>query len=332
MTDLIFPPNARISGANWTAVSNTAAPRSIFTGAVKTLARTGDRFRVSFNVSNTNDSETYAIRSALRAFRLSLAGQANRFWFGDPSYTMRGSFPCSEMLSNNTFSNALTSWSTGSNWSSAANDSIVRMASTSASPATTALYQSITLTSGVSYAVRAMSIAGNGTTQPGAILGSIQNTSGTAALYTAFGTAGSTGSQNVGVYHTVPGGFASGRTFFVPFVSCRRCALVNGASQTGSALTIDSLPISIAGLALPGDIAQIGTQLVMVTQSLNSDSSGAGYLQFKPTLRASPADNDPVIFGFPMGRFVLTQNEGGWSDAPGIFSDFSFEFEEALDS
>lgn len=332
MTDLIFPPNARISAKRPDVISNDAGARSIFTGALRTTSRGGTRMRVGLTVANANNKESYALRASLQALRYFLSGQANRIWLGDPSYVMRGSFPCAEMLSNTAFANGSTGWSLGTNWTQTVNDRLTKLTSASASPATTALFQAVTLTSGLSYAVRAMSIAGFGTTQPGAVLGSIANTSGAAALYIASGTAGSTGSQNVGVYHTVPGGFASGRTFFVPFVSCQRCALVNGASQTGSALVIDGLPISTNGLALPGDIVQIGTQLAMIVLPLDSDSGGNGYLQFKPSLRATPADNTPIIFGYPLGRFVLTTNEGGWRDSPGGFSDFEFEFEEALDS
>jgi hypothetical protein len=312
-------------------VSNTVAARSIFNGAVKTLARTGDRFRYRFSVSNTSNRESYPIRAALKALRSDLSGQANRVFVGNPSYAMRGVFPCSEMLANNYFASGSASWSVGSGWALTVSDGIAKLTATSATPATTALSQSITLTSGIAYAVRTLSLAGYGTTQPGAVLGSILNSSGAPGMYTAYGTAGSTGAQSVGVYHTIPGGFAAGRTFFAPWTSCQRCALVNGASQTGNALLIDALPISTNGLALAGDIVQIGTQLAMVTRSLDSDSSGAGYLQFKPSLRASPADNSPIIFGYPLGRFVAVSNESGWTDSPGGFSDLDFEFEEALD-
>jgi hypothetical protein len=42
------------------------------------------------------------------------------------------------------------------------------------------------------------------------------------------------------------------------------------------------------------------------------------HLAYPP--RTTPADNAPVIFNTPMGRFVAVSNEGGAEYSPGVFS------------
>jgi hypothetical protein len=160
-------------------------------------------------------------------------------------------------------------------------------------------------------------------------------------------TAGASGifstAQTVGGY--VAGGFtAANASFFYSlwnnttvtgdfvnyvYVSLTRCPLVKGAAQTGSTLAIDGLPLSTAGLLLPGDWFSVGLELKRVTAPLNSDGSGNGTLQFSPPLRASPADNDPVIINQPFGRFILSSSENGWQSTPGIFAAYSLDLVEA---
>ena len=103
-------------------------------------------------------------------------------------------------------------------------------------------------------------------------------------------------------------------------------------SQVGNALHLKGLPASTADLLLPGDRVQIGTQLNIVTAPLDSDASGLGYLEFAFRLRASPADNAPVIIHQPFGRFIQTGNETGWDQQPGGVSNYEMQIEEALDA
>jgi hypothetical protein len=109
-------------------------------------------------------------------------------------------------------------------------------------------------------------------------------------------------------------------------------ATTTGTLQTGSTIKVKGLPVSTSGLLLEGDLVQIGQQLVPVSASLNSDAAGLGTLQLAWPLRNAPADNDPVIINTPMGKFILTENTGGWDESPGIFSNHDFVLEEALDT
>lgn len=104
-----------------------------------------------------------------------------------------------------------------------------------------------------------------------------------------------------------------------------------GTNQTGSALHVKGLPESTSGLLLMSDWVGSGKQLCMVTQSLDSDAAGLGYLQLAYPPRVSPPDNDPIIVHEPMGRFVAVENRATWQERPGIVADFDYALIEALD-
>jgi hypothetical protein len=110
-------------------------------------------------------------------------------------------------------------------------------------------------------------------------------------------------------------------------------AVPNGTAQTGAAIHVKGLPASTNGLLLAGDWVEIittaGSELKMVTASLDSDAAGLGYLQFAPALRGTVADNAPIIVHRPTGRFISTSDALEYLDEPGIVTTSSFDFEEA---
>jgi hypothetical protein len=345
MTDYLFPPASRMTTTRWDHVANTAASRSIFTGAVQTLGRGGDRWQVGVTVSNSHDTKlTYAERSALKSLRAILRGQTNRCHMADTGYQKRGSFPALEILANNTFASGTTGWSTSALFNLSAaerNLTAIRVSVPSPQVAGTIITNTSAATgiASVPYVARAFVVNGKGNhTNYGLAIGSSSggtqyvNTTGlTAGMLTTSVVPGGT-SLFIRVSDQQVTGTANDDTLHVLYLSLSRCALVKGASQVGAGLVIDGMPTSTSGLLLPGDRVQIGNQLNVVWAPLNSNSSGEGYLHCATPWRASPADNAPVIIHNPMGRFVLTENAGGWDDRPGRWSDFSFNFEEALDA
>lgn len=126
MGDLLIPPWMRVSGGRFDIVSNTAAASSVFTGAVRTLARAGDRIKTQINIEATNNRETYANRTLARTVRAMMRGQANRVWYSDAAYRRRGSFSTSELLTNNTFDNGTTGWSSYGSSTLTVSDRVMR--------------------------------------------------------------------------------------------------------------------------------------------------------------------------------------------------------------
>jgi hypothetical protein len=117
-------------------------------------------------------------------------------------------------------------------------------------------------------------------------------------------------------------------------------AIASGTSQTGNAIYVKGGPASTNGAFAAGDMVEITegpnkttagySQMVRLTADLDFDAAGRGYMQFEPSLRVSPADNAAIIVQKPMVKMMLNENSVGWPTRPGLFSDFSVEFVEAL--
>jgi hypothetical protein len=340
LPDLFIPPWLRISGGALGYQSNTEASESIFTQAVRTLDRTGDKVRLRLRTDNASHVETDPTRSFLEALRARMRGQASRVWYGDPAYTQRGSFPSAELLTNGTFGSGATGWTPSSaNISLAVTDRILRSTRISVSADETIRSAALTTVTGASYIARVMAYAGRGAMDLRLRLGTSAGGSELAATpadITSGGLASlvATATGTSTFFSVVDGvsGRAIGNYMDFAFFSLSRCALVNGGSQVSSSINIDALPASSSGLARAGDWVQIGNQVCKVVQSLDSDSSGAGVLHLAYPPRTTPADNAPVIFNLPMSRFVATSNDGGAEYSPGGLSSHEFEFVEALDS
>lgn len=105
--------------------------------------------------------------------------------------------------------------------------------------------------------------------------------------------------------------------------------LVAGASQTGNSIDIDGL--SGGDNIKEGDLFSIGGELKMCTADASA-SGGAMTISFVPEIHNSPSDNSAVIYENPTGTFMLTGNENGWSNAPGVFSNFSIEAIEDINA
>lgn len=111
--------------------------------------------------------------------------------------------------------------------------------------------------------------------------------------------------------------------------------LVNGASQTGSALIIDGAPISTTGWLKAGDYFQLGTgvnsRLHKLISDANTNGTGQVTLDFVPDLRSSPADNAAITITSAKGVFRLASNETAWTaNSAGRIYNFSFQATEVL--
>ncbi len=106
--------------------------------------------------------------------------------------------------------------------------------------------------------------------------------------------------------------------------------LVNGGSQTGVTLVTDGWTPSQAQALLPGDYFQVGTELKMVVATTVADGTGAATITFEPPLRASPADNAPIITSSPVCTMRLVDPNTGWDIEPASIYGFSFSAVESF--
>ena len=334
MTDYILPPDLVGANVEWSLTDNTAVFQSPLSGAVRTVSRPGLRWGARITFRSVSGQKRRRLMSLLSILR----GRANRLYVTDPAYTLAGSFACPELVTNNAAVVNTTGW-TSSNAElvlSADSHLGLRLHRTGV-VADRYVYQSaVTTVTSAPYAFRMLLYAGRGNARASMEAGTAQG--GTTVLNGATRTAdgyyvdsfaASGTSTHLSIYDYVSGR-AAGDFQFLSWVSAARCALVNGASQTGSKLIIDGLPTSTNGLALAGDWFEVNGELKRLTADLNSDSSGNGYLIFEPGLRNSPADNTPVIFRSPMGKFMLAGDTVGYETRPGIISDVELSLVEDI--
>lgn len=109
--------------------------------------------------------------------------------------------------------------------------------------------------------------------------------------------------------------------------------LVNGASQTGSALICDGGPLTVTGYLLEGDYVQLGSgstaRLHMVLEDVNTDGSGNFTLNLWPHLRSAPATNSALVVATPQGVFRLSSNVRDWNESTVVYG-MSFSLTEVL--
>lgn len=342
MTDLLMPTWVRLSRVEFNYLDSTGVSISPYTGIKKTASFGGDRLSASIEYTTTGGSSTAGAmeRAALIAWLMQLRGKQNRGYIY-PITSRRGSFPSTELISNNTFENGTTGWtSSNANLTLSVSDRVLRAYRVAVGADYTIQAAVATVTSGAVYAARLMASSRVGAMDYRLQLGTsagAANISATSSDITTGGMQLLTGTASgTSMHFSILDGIngrAIGNYMDFPYASLTRCILVAGASQSGSSLNVDQLPTSTNGLLLPGDFFEVitsrGSELKVCTASLNSNSSGAGTIFFEPPLRGSVADNAAVIVEQPMGRFLFTGDMPQWTNEPGVFTTASAEFEEA---
>lgn len=104
---------------------------------------------------------------------------------------------------------------------------------------------------------------------------------------------------------------------------------VMGASQSGTSLICDGFTPSTA-IAEEGDYFQVRDEFKRLTADATSDGSGIVTFNFRPALRVSPADNDPVDLGSPVMLLELTSAPSHEIRAPRRAEPYILSFQEAL--
>jgi hypothetical protein len=84
--------------------------------------------------------------------------------------------------------------------------------------------------------------------------------------------------------------------------------LVKNGAQTGSSLTTDGWTANVIGIMRAGDYFSVNGELKRMTSDATSDGSGNAILNFKPALRASPADNAVITVQKPTCTMILADD------------------------
>ena len=215
----------------WELRANVARFASPMGGVTRTLERVGSRWACTFKWDVLFDKDAARIRSFLASQR----GGANRFWFTDPAYSMRGSYSAPEVLTSSDLSTT-TSWSTaGTSVILTAADNTIRVTNTAYGANPQARQSSLTTVQYAPYATQGVVQSGKGATPSFVVFmndgvsapqsSARTNGKGTVAAVVEaatcdFGPAG---------YNSLSG--PAGDYFDMTYASAARCALVdNGAN------------------------------------------------------------------------------------------------------
>lgn len=115
-----------------------------------------------------------------------------------------------------------------------------------------------------------------------------------------------------------------------PIGSAGGAPFVLGAGQVGTSLQTSGWPVSVQGVLLPGDYMQVGTQLLMVTESVDSDASGQALVRFEPPIRVSPAEDQIVVVNKASCVMALDDATVVWSGDSNSLISLSFSMTEVF--
>lgn len=129
MTDLVLPYSLRQAKSSFRYIDSTGVTRGAYTGVPQTTNYGGDRIgcSIDFTAMGGRQSSDQSLRAQMQAFFMSLRGKTNRVYLIDSSYSRRGLFPASELLTNADFSNGVTGWTAGPDASISAVDGSLRV-------------------------------------------------------------------------------------------------------------------------------------------------------------------------------------------------------------
>jgi len=242
VADLLLPPHLRQARTSFRYVDSTGSSRGLFTGALRTAARGGDRLAatIEFTKHGGQPTDERSSRAVMRSFLASLRGRQNRAYLFDHSYRRRGSFATSELLTNNTFPSGTTGWSAQTNFNPTAADRVLRLTRNAAAAASNALSPTAasTVVQYGAYVARMFTMSGRvGYSAANLSAGGNQyaNEFGTGSVFTDYGMQSlgfvpySTGCY-IGLEDQSTSGI-SGEYFGVAYASLARCALVDGGAN-----------------------------------------------------------------------------------------------------
>lgn len=102
--------------------------------------------------------------------------------------------------------------------------------------------------------------------------------------------------------------------------------VTSGSTAAGAtSLSLSGGPTSQTDYLNAGDQFEVGGELKMVTEDVDTDGSGNATITFMPETRGAIASASGITLTNPTGIFRFVPREIGWRNRPGVFSDFTLE-------
>lgn len=323
MSTLVFPPSLTPAKTEWGLQRNVSNNQSPY-GQVQRSARGSDPWYAAVHMPTKDFTQEDA-----RIFSAFIA-QATRgdrhFYLHNHAHSQRGSFSDAELLTNPTF-DGTTGW-TASGSTIREGSRLLRVENSGAAEGYA--YQSVSLTAGDAVCFIADMLAGSASSAEIEIyddtgLAIIASANGSGRLVCSAVVA-NTGTHQ---FRLKVNTAVSGDYLYFAQATASVCGLVNGASQTGASLTLDTLAASTNGLLKAGDkfcvYVDSVPHMVELTRDLDTNASGQARAFFEPALPGSPADNAPVIIRKPFARMYVPSHSYTAMHAPPSLTGYAFD-------
>jgi len=329
LTYLPFPGKLP-SVISWRTVGGGRAVSSPFTGKTTVLSRANTRWLATFDYSAVWDDDRRAFNSLLSKLR----GQEVGLILEPLTMDFGGSVGRGELITNTDFLATISPWVSSDVLTLIASQSFRQIKNLTVLAAVARInHGSITIAANQQYHFMADVIKGKGANanllQVGTTLNGLEILTGTA--FTTPGRIVETFSDPGVVAFPALRQTASaviGDFWYYDNVTIAPCALVDGAAQVGNVLETDKWPLSTDELMVKDDYFTINHELKQLTENVDSDATGKATLIFEPPIRVSPADNDPIIYSKPYGRFLLQDYQERTSKT--FETSYSLEFIEDI--
>lgn len=297
MSEYLWPPDIVPSAQDWRVLGNVASFESPFTGSIRTVSRSGGRLGCRLVVPPLKGTDRYRLMSILAALR----DRSNYLWVPDFSTTRRGSFPASELLMNNDFSNGTNGWST-TRATASVTDRVMKVVNTKSAASYFELFQTTApaVTQYAPHALRSFIAATSRSGMTGGVYfdGASSYGLNPLGMLTIASTAtGTTAAVNPLVLDTAGNVSLAGDYGEVNFTSLSRCILVDaGPNALTYSDQIDNAAWSKTNCSVSAnaDTAPDGTSTA--DRVVENSASAPHYIQQNYT-RAS-ASEDVTVYGY----------------------------------
>lgn len=226
MSHLFWPAEIVPSRTSIEVTDSVGRHTGAFDGVTTAVGRPGSRMRMSMSLTALNGRA----RAKLRALIAATRGGALPILAPDHSHSLVGSFPATELLTNNTFSDGLTGWSSGSEYTHSVSDRVLRAERNAVTASGNLLLKSsISVTQYAPYVARAVVLGGQGAYASGFTAFIVGDPVPVATVFgltqNAYVPLGST--VEIRVRDNSSTGHLAGDHAYIPWVSLSRCALVD---------------------------------------------------------------------------------------------------------
>lgn len=300
--------------------SNTGVHSSKLSGVIKTVENPGTRweFDFSYNDLNGNEYKAEMMNSAVAKIR----GQAKRLHVHNMSRPQTtGTLSVDNLVTNGDLILGNTGWTETPNTGRISfSNGKVRLESGSATVAS--IKRSVLMSAAAYYSVHLAISAGSSDVVRVTVGGASNDFTGSGRHIIGFSASGNT---DIVITNLTNSSFV-----FVGDIMVARAAQTVGTDQTGSLVNIDGLGGLSDEVIKANDFVTINGELKKITETVVSNSGGAGTLIFEPPMHRLAPDNSLVVLNKPFSKFIMREDSSQLDISPPYLTSFNLSLIEDI--